>query len=175
MWFLRQMMRIPWTDKVRNEEVLKRAGTGMKLILEIRTKQMRFLVHLMRKDGLENLALIGKIEGKRSRGRKWSLWMANLNGWIGERGIKYQEVALFEKAREYCGNPWLATSLDMAHRARIKKLFLYAFQDCLPRLTVLAETALHPSRPEKPTPVHHLVVCNFRVCQAARAQDLHTD
>ena len=31
-------MRIPWTDKVRNEEVLKRAGTGMKLILEIRTK-----------------------------------------------------------------------------------------------------------------------------------------
>ena len=44
-------MRIPWTDKVRNEEVLKRAGTGMKLILEIRTKQMRFLGHLMRKDG----------------------------------------------------------------------------------------------------------------------------
>ena len=43
------MMRIPWTDKVRNEEVLKRAGTGMKLILEIRTKQMRFLGHLMRK------------------------------------------------------------------------------------------------------------------------------
>ena len=31
-------MRIPWTDKVRNEEVLKRAGTGRKLILEIRTK-----------------------------------------------------------------------------------------------------------------------------------------
>ena len=62
-------MRIPWTDKVRNEEVLKRAVTGMKLILEIRTKQMRFLGHLMRKDGLENLALTGKIEGK-SRGRK---------------------------------------------------------------------------------------------------------
>ena len=36
-------MRIPWIDKVRNEEVLKRAGTGRKLILEIRTKQMRFL------------------------------------------------------------------------------------------------------------------------------------
>ena len=63
------MIRIPWTDKVRNEEVLKRAGTGMKLILEIRTKQMSFLGHLMRKDGLENLALTGKIEGKRSRRR----------------------------------------------------------------------------------------------------------
>ena len=51
MWFLRQVMRIPWTDKVRNEEALKRAETGRKLILEIRTKQMRFLGHLMRKDG----------------------------------------------------------------------------------------------------------------------------
>ena len=84
-------MRIPWTDKVRNEEVLQRTGTGMKLILEIRTKQMRFLGHVMRKDGLENLVLTGKIEGKRSRGRQWSLWMANVNKWIGERGVKYQE------------------------------------------------------------------------------------
>ena len=90
-------MRIPWKDKVRNEEGLKRTGTGRKLILEIRTKQMRFLGHLMRKDGL---ALTGKIEGKRSRGRKQSPWMANLNEWIGERGVKYQEVALFEKARD---------------------------------------------------------------------------
>ena len=72
------MIRIPWTDKVRNEEVLKRAGTDRKLILEIRTKQMMFLGHLMRKDGLENLALTGKIEGKRSRGRKWSLWDGKL-------------------------------------------------------------------------------------------------
>ena len=94
------MMRIPWTDKVRNEEVLQRAGTGMKLILEIRTKQMRFLGHVMRKDALENLTLTGKIEGKRSRGQQWSLWMANLDESIGERGVKYQEVALFEKARD---------------------------------------------------------------------------
>ena len=85
MWFLRRMMRIPWTDKVRNEEVLKRAGTGRKLILEIRLKQMRFLGHLIRKDGLENLPLTGKIKGKRGRGKKWSLWIANLNEWIGER------------------------------------------------------------------------------------------
>ena len=55
-------MRIPWTGKVRNEEVLKRAGTGRKLILEIRTKQMRFLGHLMRKDGLENVALTGRLK-----------------------------------------------------------------------------------------------------------------
>ena len=62
MWFLRRMMRISWTDKLTNEEVLQRAGVERKLIGEI-TRQMRFLGHVIRKDGLENLALTGKIEG----------------------------------------------------------------------------------------------------------------
>ena len=60
---------------------------------------MRFLGHLIRKDGLENLALTGKIEGKRGRGRKRMLWMTSLNAWIAERGIRHQEVELIEKAR----------------------------------------------------------------------------
>ena len=46
-----------------------------KLIGEMRTRQMRFLGHVIRKDGLENLALTGTIEGKRGRGRKRTLWM----------------------------------------------------------------------------------------------------
>ena len=66
MWFLRRMMRIPWADKLTNEEVLQRAGVERKLIGEIKTRQLRFLGHVIRKDGLENLALTGK----RSRGRK---------------------------------------------------------------------------------------------------------
>ena len=73
MWFLRRMMRIPWTGKLTNEEVLQRAGVERKLIGEIRTRQMRNLGHVIRKDGLENLALTGKIEGKRGRGRKPTL------------------------------------------------------------------------------------------------------
>ena len=99
MWFLRRMMRIPWADKLTNEEVLQRAGVERKLIGEIRTRQ--FLGHVIRKDGLENLALTGKIEGKRSRGRKRMLWMttSSLNAWIAERGIRQQEVELIQKAR----------------------------------------------------------------------------
>ena len=69
-----------------NEEVLHRAGVERKLIGEI-TRQMRFLGHVIRKNGLENLALTGKIEGKRGRGRKRTLWMTSLNAWIAERGI----------------------------------------------------------------------------------------
>ena len=42
-------MRIPWTDKLTNEEVLQRAGVERKLIGEIRTRQMRFFGHVIRK------------------------------------------------------------------------------------------------------------------------------
>ena len=47
---------------------------------------LRFLGHVIKKDGLENLALTGKIEEKRGRGRKRTLWMTSLNAWIAERG-----------------------------------------------------------------------------------------
>ena len=36
MWFLRKMMRIPWTDKVSNEEVLTSAGVNRRLIKDTR-------------------------------------------------------------------------------------------------------------------------------------------
>ena len=99
MWFLRRMMRIPWTDRVTNEEVLRRAGVERKLIMEIRIRQMSFVGHIIRKDGLENLALTGKIEGKRGRGRKRMNWMTSLNAWITERGAGQREVELIQTAR----------------------------------------------------------------------------
>ena len=60
---------------------------------------MRFLGHVIRKDGLENLALTGKTEGKRGRGRKRRLWMTSLNAWIAERAIRHRAVELIKKAR----------------------------------------------------------------------------
>ena len=57
-----------------------------KLIGEIRTRKMRG--HVIRKDGLENLALTGKIEGKRDRGRKRMLWMTSLKCMDSREGYK---------------------------------------------------------------------------------------
>ena len=78
MWFLRRMMKIPWTDKVSNDDVLSRANGNRKLLREIRVKQLKFLGHILRKDGFEKLVLTGKIEGTRSRGRKRLMWLSNL-------------------------------------------------------------------------------------------------
>ena len=70
MWFYRRMLRISWTDRVTNQEVLRRAGTERTLVKEIRKRQLNFLGHVLRKEGVEHLTLTGKIEGKRARGRQ---------------------------------------------------------------------------------------------------------
>ena len=62
MWFLRRIMKIPWT-----EEVLTRAGVQRKMIREMLIRQLKFMGHITRKEGLENLALTGEIVGRRSR------------------------------------------------------------------------------------------------------------
>ena len=79
MWFLRRMIRIPWTDRVSNEEVLKRAKVKRQLMKVIRKRQMQFLGHIMRCEGMENLVLTGKIEGRRSRGRQRLKFITSLN------------------------------------------------------------------------------------------------
>ena len=53
-----------------NSEVLSMAGTEKKLIQAIRRRQLQFLGHVLRKQELEDVALTGKIEGKRARGKQ---------------------------------------------------------------------------------------------------------
>ncbi len=43
-----------------------------------RSRQMRFLGHVMRREGLEHLSLTGKIEGKRPQGRPRQKYMDGL-------------------------------------------------------------------------------------------------
>ena len=48
-WFLRRMLRIPWTDKVSTCEVFRRADVGKGLMPDMIRRQMTFLGHVMMK------------------------------------------------------------------------------------------------------------------------------
>jgi hypothetical protein len=85
MWFYRRMLRISWTEHATNEEVLTRANAKRGLMNIIRERQLKFLGHVMRKEGLENLILTGHIEGKKSRGRQRLMFLQSLNNWMVEQ------------------------------------------------------------------------------------------
>ena len=64
------MSRIPWTARITNEEVLRRAGAKRTLMNEITKRQMKWVGHVIRAKEIEHECLMGKIEGKRVHGRQ---------------------------------------------------------------------------------------------------------
>jgi len=67
VWFLRRMLKMSWTEKKCNEEVFKEAGVHRTVMKRICQWQLAFLGHMLRKHGLENLVVMGRIDERRAR------------------------------------------------------------------------------------------------------------
>ena len=85
MWFMRRMLRIPWTAKITNQEVLNRANTSRSLIKEIRGRQLSFLGHILRRREIEHLSITGKFEGRRARGKQRQKYLDRILEDLGGR------------------------------------------------------------------------------------------
>ena len=57
MRHIRRIMRISWSEKKSNEEVIERAGYKRSLLQTIRKRQLQCLGHMNRADGLEKQML----------------------------------------------------------------------------------------------------------------------
>ena len=88
MWFLQRVLRIGWKGHTTNEEVLIEADIERKMMKTIKKQQLQFLGHCMRKDGVEKLALTGKIAGNRARGRQWVTFLQRIAKWSGKSAIE---------------------------------------------------------------------------------------
>ena len=88
-WFLRRMLRIPWTGKVSTCEVFRRAGVGKGLVQDIIRRQMTFIGHVIRKDEQEKVVLTGYVEGTRDRGNQRETFLTYLSK---HKGIKPSEM-----------------------------------------------------------------------------------
>ena len=64
MWFLRRMLRVSFKEHKTNDQVLCEANTSRKLFNKIKQRQCRFIGHVMRREGMENLVTTGKFKGK---------------------------------------------------------------------------------------------------------------
>ena len=76
LWCWRRLLRIPWTVKRSNQSILKEISPEYSLEeLTLRLK-LQYFGHLMqRTDLLEKTLILGKIEGKRRRGRQRMRWL----------------------------------------------------------------------------------------------------
>ena len=75
-WYWRRLLRVPWTAKRSNQSILKEISPGCSLEGLIFKLKLQSFGHLMQTaDSLEKTLMLGKIEGRRRRGRQRMRWL----------------------------------------------------------------------------------------------------
>ena len=69
-------MRVPWTARRSNHSILKEISPWCSLEGLMLKLKLQYFVHLMRRiDSFEKTLMLGKIEGRRRRGRQRMRWL----------------------------------------------------------------------------------------------------
>ena len=100
LWCWRRFLRVPWTARMSNQCILKEISPGCSLEVLILKLKLQYFGHLMQiTDTFEKTLMLGKIEGRRRRGRQRMRWLDGVNqfnghgfGWTpgvgdGQRGL----------------------------------------------------------------------------------------
>ena len=76
LWCWRRLLRVPWTSRRFNESILKKISPGCSLEGLMLKLEVQYFGHLMwRADSLEKTLMLGKIEGRKRRGRQRMRWL----------------------------------------------------------------------------------------------------
>jgi len=76
MWCWRRLLRVPWTARRSNQSILKEINTEYSLEGLMLKLKLQFFGHLIqRTDSLEKTVMLGKIEGRRRKGRQRVRWL----------------------------------------------------------------------------------------------------
>ena len=76
LWCWRRLLRVPWTARRSNQSILKESSPEYSLEGLMVKRKLQYFGHLLRRtDSLEKTLLLGKIEGRRRRGRQRMRWL----------------------------------------------------------------------------------------------------
>ena len=76
LWCWRRLLRVPWTTRRCNQSILKEISSGCSLKGLMLKLKFQYFFHLMRRaDSFEKTLMLGKIEGRRRRGRQRMRWL----------------------------------------------------------------------------------------------------
>ena len=71
LWCWGRLLRVPWTARRSNQSILKDISPGCSLERLMLKLKLQYFGHLMRRaDSFEKIPMLGKVEGRRRRGRQ---------------------------------------------------------------------------------------------------------
>ena len=76
LWCWRRLLRVPWTARRSNQSILKEISLGCSLEGMVLKLRLQYFGHFMRRaDSLEKTLMLGKIKGRRRKGRQRMRWL----------------------------------------------------------------------------------------------------
>ena len=101
---LRSLVQVSRMDRVRNEELRRRAGIERELASRADPRVLRWFGHVERMDEyrMARIVLMAEVSGGRIRGRPLLGFMDGVKVALGNRGMTVQAARKIEKS----GEPW---------------------------------------------------------------------